>query len=169
MRARAVTRSTSQRARGPSRRPGASPPSWRVPSMNPNQEVQVLWGARSQEPQANHKAQAVRPRLKAVTSNSCGSTNRNRVEGVPSQGERSLLREALVTKGEGRRPGNRAAKGRVLTWGDLALRLKGRRHRAEREVSRGRSSGPRSRAGYPRTSEVSDGVKGRTERRAKRP
>jgi hypothetical protein len=28
----------------------------------------------------------------------------------------------------------------TLTWGDLALRLKGRRHSAEREVSRGGSS-----------------------------
>ena len=116
-----------------------------------DQEVQVLWGAWSQEPRANHKAQAARPRLKEVRSRSCGLTNRNRVAGAASQGERASTREALATKGGRRKPGNRAAKATTLTWGDLALRLKGRRREAEREVSRGRSSGARSRAGQPPT------------------
>ena len=66
--------------------------------MNHNQEVQVLWGAWSQEPRANHKVQPVRAGLEEVKSDSCGSTNRNPVEGVPSQGERSPIREALATK-----------------------------------------------------------------------
>jgi hypothetical protein len=140
-----------------------------VPSMNRNQEVEVLWEDRSQKSQAKHKAQVVRPRPKAVPSHSCGLTDRNRVEGVLRQGERAPNREALATKDGGRRPGNRAAKETILTWGGLASRLKGRRRVTEREVSRGRSSGPRSRAGCARTSEVSDGVKDRTERRAKRP
>ena len=38
-----------------------------------------------------------------------------------------------------RKSGGCAGKDRALTWGDLALRLKGRRGDAEREVSKGRS------------------------------
>ena len=74
----------------------------------------------------------------------------NRI-GAASQGERAEFREALATKGGRRKRGDRAAKATTLTWGDLASRLKGRRREAEREVSRGRSSGPRSRAGQPPT------------------
>jgi hypothetical protein len=96
-------------------------------------------------------------------------TNRNRIEGAASQDERARIREVLATKGRRRRSVDSAAKATTLTWGDLASCLKGRRRKAEREVSRGRSSGPRSRAGCARTSEVSHGAKGRTERRVKRP
>jgi len=53
--------------------------------------------------------------------------NKNRIEGAADQGERAINREALVTKGKRRRSGGRAAKECVLTWGDPALRLKGRR------------------------------------------
>ena len=50
-------------------------------------------------------------------------------------------REASMAKARRRKSGDRAAKVDVLTWGDLASRPKGRRQRkAEREVSRGRSS-----------------------------
>jgi hypothetical protein len=98
------------------------------------------------------------------------STNRNRIEGAASQDERARNREVLATKDERRRSGDSAAKATTLTWGDLASRLKGRRSGwAEREVSRGRSSGRRAGQGSPRTLETSDGAKGRTERRAKRP
>src|SRR5262245_55095186 len=90
-----------------------------------------------------------RSALKEARSESCVSTNRNRIEGAPSQDERARKREILATKGDGRRSGDSAAKATTLTWGDLASRLKGRRRKAEREVSRGRSSGPRSRAGAP--------------------
>ena len=55
----------------------------------------------------------------------CGSMNKNRIEGVADQGERASDREALVTKGRWRKFGGRAEKECVLTWGDLALRLKG--------------------------------------------
>ena len=82
---------------------------------------------------------------------SCGPMNKNRIQGVADQGERAMNREALVTKGRRRKSGGRAVKECVLTWGDLASRLKGRRREAEREVSRGHSSGPRSRAGQPPT------------------
>ena len=70
----------------------------------------------------------------------CGPMNKNRIEGAAKQGERAQFREALVTKGWWRRSGSRAVKECVLTWGDLALCLKGRRCEPEREVSRGRSS-----------------------------
>jgi len=68
--------------------------------------------------------------------------NKNRIEGVAEQGERANGREALVTKVRRRRSGGRAVKGCVLTWGDLALCLKGRLCESEREVSRGRISLP---------------------------
>lgn len=69
---------------------------------------------------------------------SCGPMNKKRIEGVADQGERAMNREALVIKGKRRRSGGRAVKECVLTWGDLALCLKGRRCRA------GARSQPRS-------------------------
>ena len=71
---------------------------------------------------------------------SCEPMNKNRIEGDAEQGERAMNREALVIKARWRRSGGCAAKECVLTRGDLALRLKGRRLLPEREVSRGRSS-----------------------------
>ena len=71
---------------------------------------------------------------------SCEPMNKNRIEGAAEQGERAWNREALVIKARWRRSGGCAAKECVLTRGDLALRLKGRRPKPEREVSRGRSS-----------------------------
>jgi hypothetical protein len=53
--------------------------------------------------------------------------DKNRIRGVADQGERAHRREALVVKEKLRRSGGCAVKDRVLTWGDLALRLKGRR------------------------------------------
>jgi hypothetical protein len=53
--------------------------------------------------------------------------NKNRILGAAGQGERANGREALVTKARWRRSGGRAVKECVLTWGDLALCLKGRR------------------------------------------
>ena len=71
---------------------------------------------------------------------SCEPMNKNRIEGVAEQGERARNREALVIKAKRRKSGGCAVKECVLTWGDLALWLKGRRGSTEREVSRGRSS-----------------------------
>ena len=62
--------------------------------------------------------------------------DKNRIEGAAEQGERARSREALVIKAKWRKSGGCAAKECVLNWGDL----KGRRRKAEREVSRGRSS-----------------------------
>jgi hypothetical protein len=53
--------------------------------------------------------------------------NNNRIEGVAQQGERAMNREALVTKAKRRRCGGCAMKECAITWGDLALCLKGRR------------------------------------------
>ena len=58
---------------------------------------------------------------------SCEPMDKNRIEGVAEQGERATNREALVIKARGRRSGGCAVKECVLTWGRLALRLKGRR------------------------------------------
>jgi hypothetical protein len=70
----------------------------------------------------------------------CEPMNKNRIEGAAEQGERAINREALVVKAKWRKSGGCAVKECVLTWGDLASCLKGRRCKPEREVSRGRSS-----------------------------
>ena len=67
--------------------------------------------------------------------------NKNRIEGAAKQGERAMNLEAFVIKAKRRRSGGCAMKECVLTWGYLALCLKGRRRKLEREVSSGRSSG----------------------------
>ena len=61
---------------------------------------------------------------------SCEPMDKNRIEGVAEQGERAMNREALVIKARRRIYGGCAAKECVLTWGDLALCLKGRRLQA---------------------------------------
>jgi hypothetical protein len=58
---------------------------------------------------------------------SCTPMNKNRMRGAAEQGERAGSREALVIKAKWRKSGGCAAKECVLTWGDLASRLKGRR------------------------------------------
>jgi hypothetical protein len=78
--------------------------------------------------------------------------DKNCIEGDAEQGERASIRKALVTKAKRRRCGGCAMKVGVLTWGDLALRLKTKFLRSkratvfpEREVSRSRSSRSRDR------------------------
>ena len=58
---------------------------------------------------------------------SCEPMDKNRIEGGAEQGERAKDREALVIKARRRKSGGCAAKECVLTRGDLALCLKGRR------------------------------------------
>ncbi len=58
---------------------------------------------------------------------SCEPMDKNRTEGAADQGERAHNREALVMKAQWRRSGGCAVKECVLTRGDLALCLKGRR------------------------------------------
>ena len=57
----------------------------------------------------------------------CEPMDKNRIEGVAEQGERAKNREALVIKAKWRKSGGCAVKECVLTWGDLASCLKGRR------------------------------------------
>lgn len=66
---------------------------------------------------------------------SCEPMDKNRIEGVAEQGERARNRKALVIKARRRRSGGCAAKECVLTWGDLALRVKARRLKRRREES----------------------------------
>ena len=77
---------------------------------------------------------------KEAWSVNCEPMNKNRIEGAAKQGERARNRKALVIKARWRKSGGCAVKECVLTWGDLASCLKGRRGNLEREVSRGRSS-----------------------------
>lgn len=58
---------------------------------------------------------------------SCEPMDKNRIEGGAEQGERANDRKALVIKARRRKSGGCAAKECVLTRGDLALCLKGRR------------------------------------------
>jgi hypothetical protein len=51
--------------------------------------------------------------------------DKNRIEGAAEQGEWAINHEALVIKAKRRRSGGCAVKECVLTWGDLALCLKG--------------------------------------------
>ena len=70
----------------------------------------------------------------------CEPMDKNRIEGAAEQGKRARFRKALVIKAKRRKSGGCAVKECVLTRGDLASWLKGRRGNVEREVSRGRSS-----------------------------
>jgi hypothetical protein len=52
---------------------------------------------------------------------------KNRIRGGGDWGEWASDHEAPMTKGRRHKSGGRAAKDSVLTWGDLASRLKGQR------------------------------------------
>ena len=54
---------------------------------------------------------------------------------MAKRGERANGRKAPMTKAKLRRSGGRASKVDALTWGDLALRLKGRRSQERSEES----------------------------------
>jgi hypothetical protein len=62
--------------------------------------------------------------------------NKNRMRGGAERGERANDREAPMIKARRRKSGGRAVKDSVLTWGDLALRLKGRRASGARSQPR---------------------------------
>ena len=78
------------------------------------------------------KGGRVTDRLKEAWKVTHGPTNRNRIQGAADQGERARDREALVANGKWRKFGGRVGKGCVLTRGDLASHLKGRRSVSER-------------------------------------
>ena len=92
-------------------------------------------------PQADHSERSEaqlrkgdRPWEGSVDRN-CEPMNKNRIRGAAEQGERARDREALVVKAKWRKSGGCAVKECVLTWGDLALRLKGRRKKNRSEKS----------------------------------
>ena len=97
-----------------------------APDMGVIQQVKVL-------PLPGHRERSKpQGRDREEASEGSGERNRglmdkNRIRGVVVQGERANGREALVAKGRRRRSGGRAGKDGVLTRGDLASRLKGRR------------------------------------------
>lgn len=64
-----------------------------------------------------------------------GPMNKNRIRGAVWWGERANDREAPMTKTWRRRSGGRVRKVDALTWGGLALRLKGRRRLQRSEES----------------------------------
>ena len=77
---------------------------------------------------------------KEAWSINCEPMDKNRIEGAAKQGEQAMNCKAFVIKAKWRKSGGCVMKECVLTWGDLALCLKGRQRKLEREVSRGRSS-----------------------------
>ena len=96
-------------------------------------EVQVLRGSWSQRPQVNRKADTVHEDgAERSGERTCVPTNRNRIGGVVSQGERAIDRKALATKGTSRKSGGGAGKVTTLTRGGLASCLKGQRGRESR-------------------------------------
>lgn len=68
----------------------------------------------------------------------CGESVNRRTEtglGAVDQGESAMNDEALAVKGKRRKSSDCALKANSLTRGDLASRLKGRRHRRRSEKS----------------------------------
>ena len=55
----------------------------------------------------------------------CEPMNKNQIQGTAAQGDRARNRKALMTKAKRCKSGGCAMKECVLTWGDLALILKG--------------------------------------------
>ena len=101
-------------------------PSFGAPSMGALLRVQV-------PPRADHSERSEAQlhegdRLwEGSVERNCEPMYKNRIEGAAEQGERAENREAFVVKAKWRRSGGCAVKECVLTWGDLASCLKGRR------------------------------------------
>lgn len=68
-------------------------------------------------------------------SEDVGLMNKKRIRGGDDRGERANDREAPLANERRRRSDSRASKVDGLTWGDLALRLKGRRSRERSKES----------------------------------
>ena len=90
---------------------------------------------------------------KEAWSETASRWTRTGYEAEPTKASRQLTAKLSWSKVRRRKSGGCAGKDRVLTWGDLASWLKGRRGNTERGVSRGRSS-------------CLSGAKGRTRRKA---
>ena len=101
----------------------------------------------------------------------CGPTNRNRIRGGAEQGERACNREALVAKLRQRKSGGRAGKIVTPLPGEISphARKGDAGVRAEREVSRGRSSRAEIRRVANPVSRPSRATKDQTDGRVRRP
>ena len=77
---------------------------------------------------------------KEARSETASRWTRTGYEAVPSRASRPMTAKLLWSRLRRRKSGGCAVKDRVLTWGDLASRLKGRRGDTERGVSSGHSS-----------------------------
>ena len=97
-----------------------------APSMGALLRVQV-------PPQADHSERSEAQlqegdRLwEGSVERNCEPMYTNRIEGAAEQGERAENRKAFVVEAKWRKSGGCAVKECVLTWGDLASCLKGRR------------------------------------------
>ena len=77
---------------------------------------------------------------KETWSETASRWTRTGYEAVPSRASGQHSAKLLWSRLRQRKSGGCAVKDRVLTWGDLASRLKGQRGNTERGVSRGHSS-----------------------------
>ena len=68
-------------------------------------------------------------------SEDIGLMNKKRIPGIVERGERANDREAPMANARRCRSAGRVSKVGVLTWGDLASRLKGRRWKQRSEES----------------------------------
>ena len=75
--------------------------------------------------EANRNCGRVTDRGEEAWSEDVGPMNKKRISGDNEQGERANGREALGANAQCRRSDGRASKVDALTWGDLALCLKG--------------------------------------------
>ena len=117
----------------------------------------LSWRLRVARPAWAHSC-GCKPRRKLITANEvkrncvrvtvrgaeawiviCEPMDKNRIEGAAEQGECARKHEALVIKAKWRKSGGCAEKECVLTWGDVASWLKGRRGDTERGVISGHS------------------------------
>jgi hypothetical protein len=87
--------------------------------MGADWEVEVLPGLGHKDRREPQGRKRERP-FEGSGERTDGLTDRNRVRGDATQGERATNREALVTKARRRKPGGRVGKASVLIWGDLA-------------------------------------------------
>ena len=151
-----------------------------VPSMSTTWRCKSSGEAGRSDPEQTARRRSVarrlatRPALKEAGSEAASRRTETGYEASPGRASGPMTAKLSRPRLRRCRSGDCAGKVEALTWGGLALRLKGRRpsrDEAEREVSRGHSTveeaGRRERrAGMP---EVFGDGKGRTEGRANRP
>ena len=147
-----------------------------VPSMKPTRRCKFSEEAGRSDPEQTARRRsgesrpAARPALKEAGSEIASRRTETGYEALLSRASGLVTAKLSRPKRNGVDPAVVRGKSSFLTWGDLALRLKGRRREAAREVSRGSSTvgeaGRRHRA--PVAGSFTEG-KDRTDGRANRP